>query len=90
MAREIAGRDRRRSDEGMLMTRALFELHANSLPAGFEGAAPTLTRYVLGDEVCELVGLPRSRWDRAMNWRSSVVFPRVDPELIEIAQAKQA
>ena len=38
------------------MTRALFALHANSLPAGFEGAAPALTRYLLGDEVCALVG----------------------------------
>ena len=54
------------------MTRALFALHANSLPAGFEGAAPALTRYVLGDEVCALVGLPRSRWDRAMNWQAGV------------------
>jgi len=144
---EIARRNHRRSDEGILMTRALFELHANSLPAGFEGAAPALTRYLLGEEVCELVALPRSRWDRAMNWQSGVgrvldraqsargpvgsltkmvgagilnqrvvelagrhsasfsipvppelhrrwtasgVFPRIDPELIEIAQAKQA
>jgi hypothetical protein len=144
---EIARRNHRRSDEGILMTRALFALHANSLPSGFEGAAPALTRYVLGDEVCELVGLARTRWDKAMNWQSSVgrvldraqsargpvgsltkmvgagilnqrvvgmagrhsasfsipvppelqrrwtasgVFPRIDPELIEIAQAKQA
>ncbi len=129
------------------MTRALFALHANSLPAGFEGAAPALTRYLLGDEVCALVGLPRSRWDRAITWQAGVgrvldraqsargpvgsltkmvgagiltqrvvglagrhsasfsipvppelerrwtasgVFPRIDPELIEIAQAERA
>ncbi|HUA04173.1 MAG TPA: oxygenase MpaB family protein [Solirubrobacteraceae bacterium] len=147
LTQEIARRNHRRSDEGILMTRALFELHANSLPTGFEGAAPALTRYLLGDEVCELVALPRSRWDKAMNWQSSMgrvldraqsargpvgsltkmvgagilnqrvvgmagrhsasfsipvppelhrrwtasgVFPRIDPELIEIAQAKQA
>jgi ER-bound oxygenase mpaB/B'/Rubber oxygenase, catalytic domain len=144
---EIARRNHRRSDEGMLMTRALFALHANSLPAGFEGAAPALTRYLLGEDVCALVGLPRSRWDRAMTWQASVgrvldraqsargpvgsltkmvgagiltqrvvgmagrnsasfsipvppelhrrwtasgVFPSIDPELIEIAQAQQA
>ena len=143
----IARRSHRASDEGVLMTRALFALHANSLPAGFEGAAPALTRYVLGDEVCALVELPRSRWDRAMNWQAGVgrvldraqsargpvgsltkmvgagiltqrvvgmagrqsasfsipvppelerrwtasgVFPRIDPELIEIAQAQEA
>jgi hypothetical protein len=31
-----------------------------------------LTRYLLDDEVCALVGLPRTRWDRAMNWQSGV------------------
>ena len=147
LTREIARRNHRRSDEGILMTRALFALHANSLPAGFEGAAPALTRYLLGDEVCELVALPRSRWDRAMTWQAGVgrvldraqsargpvgsltkmvgagilnqrvlgmagrpsasfsipvppelhrrwtasgVFPSIDPELIEIAQAQSA
>jgi hypothetical protein len=72
LTREIARRNHRRSDEGILMTRALFELHTNSLPAGFEGAAPALTRYLLGDEVCGLVGLPRSRWDKAMGWQAGV------------------
>ena len=147
LTRRIALRNHRRSDEGILMTRALFALHSGSLPTGFEGAAPALTRYLLGDEVCALVGLPRSRWDRAMNWQAGVgrmldraqsargpvgsltkmvgagilnqrvmgmagrpsasfsipvppelhrrwtasgVFPRIDPELIEIAQAQQA
>ena len=143
----IARRNHRCSEEGALMTRALFALHANSLPAGFEGAAPALTRYLLGDEVCALVALPRSRWDRMMTWQGGVgrvldraqsargpvgsltkmvgagiltqrvvgmagrnsasfsipvpselerrwtasgVFPRIDPELIEIARAEQA
>jgi hypothetical protein len=147
LTRTIAQRNHRRSDEGVLMTRALFELHANSLPQGFEGAAPALTRFLLGDEVCTLVGLPRTRWDKAMGWQAGVgrvldraqsargpigsltklvgagilnqrvvtmagrqsasfsipvppefqrrwtasgVFPRIDPELIEIAQAQSA
>jgi uncharacterized protein (DUF2236 family) len=60
----IARRHHRRSDEGVLMTRALFEMHANSLPAGFEGAAPALTRHLVGDEICDYVEVPRSRWDR--------------------------
>jgi len=147
LTQEIARRNHRRSNEGILMTRALFALHANSLPAGFEGAAPALARYLLGDEVCALVGLPRSRWDRAMTWQrgagrvldraqsargpvgsltkmvgagilnqrvvgmagrpsasfsipvppelhrawtASGVFPSIDPELVEIAEAQQA
>lgn len=147
LTRTIARRNHRSSDEGILMTRALFALHSGSLPAGFEGAAPALTRYLLGDDVCALVGLPRSRWDRAITWQAGVgrvldraqasrgavgsltkmvgagiltqrvvglagwhsasfsipvppelerrwtasgVFPRIDPELIEIAQAERA
>ena len=62
----IARRHHRRSDEGVMMTRALFEMHANSLPAGFEGAAPALTRHLVGDRICEYVDLPRSRWDRLL------------------------
>jgi ER-bound oxygenase mpaB/B'/Rubber oxygenase, catalytic domain len=145
LTRTIAQRNHRHSEEGVLMTRALFELHANSLPPGFEGAAPALTRFLLGDEVCTLVGLPRTRWDKAMGWQAGVgrvldraqsargpigsltklvgagilnqrvvamagrnsasfsipvppelerswtasgVFPRIDPELIEIARAQ--
>jgi hypothetical protein len=68
----IARRNHRRSEEGIEMTRALFELHANSLPSGFAGAAPALTRYLLGDETCALVDLPRTRWDTGMRWQTSV------------------
>lgn len=143
----IAGRTHRRSEEGVRMTRALFELHANSLPPGFEGAAPALTRHLVGNHVCALVDIPRTRWDRAIGWHAGVgrvldraqsargpvgsltklvgagvlnqrvvdmagrrsvsfsiplpadleqgwtasgVFPRIDPELLEIARAQQA
>lgn len=71
----IARRNRRRSAEGIEMTQALCELHANSLPPGFAGAAPALTRYLLGEEICSMVDLPRTRWDRLMSrharmWRA--------------------
>ena len=68
----IAGRNHRRSPEGIEMTRALFELHTASLPAGFSGAAPALTRYLLGDEMCALVDLPRTRWDTGLCWQAGV------------------
>ena len=68
----IARRNHRRSPEGIEMTRALFELHANSLPPGFAGAAPALTRFLVGDELCELLDLPRTRWDRKITWQASV------------------
>ncbi len=68
----IARRNHRRSPEGIEMTRALFELHANSLPPGFGGAAPALTRHLLGDEICSLVDLPRTRWDSGLCWQAGV------------------
>ena len=64
LADAIMRRNHRRSEEGVLMTRALFEMHANSLPAGFEGAAAAITRFLVGDEICGYVDVPRSRWDR--------------------------
>jgi uncharacterized protein (DUF2236 family) len=147
LAEAIAQRNHRHSAEGVEMTRALFELHANSLPSGFGGAAPALTRYLVGDEVCAMVGLPQTRWDKALGWQAGVgrvldraqsargpigsltklvgagmlsqrfvqmagrqsvsfsipvpvelerswtasgVFPRIDPELIQIARAESA
>jgi ER-bound oxygenase mpaB/B'/Rubber oxygenase, catalytic domain len=68
----IARRNHRRSPEGIEMTRALFELHANSLPSGFAGAAPALTRYLMGDEICALVDLPHTRWDTGLCWQAGV------------------
>lgn len=68
----IARRNHRRSEEGIEMTRALFDLHASSLPPGCAGAAPALTRYLVGDEMCALVDLPRTRWDRNVRWHAGV------------------
>jgi uncharacterized protein (DUF2236 family) len=68
----IARRNHRRSEEGIEMTQALFELHASSLPPGFGGAAPALTRYLVGDELCALLDLPRTRWDRSVRWHTGV------------------
>ncbi len=68
----VARRSHRRSDEGVEMTNALFELHSSSLPPGFAGAAPALTRYLVGDEMCALVDLPRTRWDKKVRWQTGV------------------
>jgi ER-bound oxygenase mpaB/B'/Rubber oxygenase, catalytic domain len=68
----IARRNHRRSAEGIEMTGALFDLHANSLPPGFRGATPALTRYLVGDEMCDVVDLPRTRWDRKLCWQAGV------------------
>lgn len=68
----IARQNHRRSPEGIEMTRALFDLHTASLPIGFAGAAPALTRYLLGDEMCAMLELPRTRWDTGLCWQAGV------------------
>ena len=68
----IARRNHRRSEEGIEMTRALFELLAGSLPRGFTGAAPALTRRVVGDDVCAMLDVPRTRWDKAIGWQAGL------------------
>jgi uncharacterized protein (DUF2236 family) len=64
----IGRRNHQRSEDGITMTRALLEMHANTLPGPkFEGLTPALLRYLLGDEVCDMVDVPRNaRWERAM------------------------
>jgi hypothetical protein len=68
LERAIRRRNHRRSEDGVTMTAALLEMHANTLPGPrFEGLTPALLRYLLGDELCDLVDVPRSgRWERAM------------------------
>ena len=73
----IQRRNHRRSEAGVLMTKALFEMHANSLPAGFEGAAPAITRHLVGDEICDYVGVPRSRWDRLLGTQAHLKAARL-------------
>jgi hypothetical protein len=80
LADAIMRRNHRHSEEGVLMTRALFEMHANSLPSGFDGAAPAVTRFLVGDEICSYVGVPRSRWDRMIG------LPRGAFRLLDRAQ----
>lgn len=72
LTEDIARRNHRRSPEGIEMTRALFDLHAASLPVGFAGAAPALTRFLLGDEAAAMVDLPRTRWDTGLSWQAGV------------------
>jgi uncharacterized protein (DUF2236 family) len=65
----IRRRNHQRSEDGITMTAALLEMHANTLPgAKFEGLTPALLRYLLGDETCDLVDVPRSpRWEKRMS-----------------------
>ena len=65
----VRRRNHQRSEDGVTMTAALLEMHANTLPGPrFDRLTPALLRYLLGDEVCDLVDVPRSaRWEKAMS-----------------------
>jgi uncharacterized protein (DUF2236 family) len=65
----IRRRNHQRSEDGVAMTAALLEMHANTMPGPrFDGLTPALLRFLLGDEVCDLVDVPHSsRWERAMS-----------------------
>jgi ER-bound oxygenase mpaB/B'/Rubber oxygenase, catalytic domain len=63
----IMRRHHQPSEDGIAMTRALLEMHANSMPGPkFAGVAPALLRFLAGDEVCDMMEVPRTSWDRAM------------------------
>ncbi|MEA2451236.1 MAG: hypothetical protein QOG63_3168 [Thermoleophilaceae bacterium] len=63
----IVRRHYQRSDDGVLMTKALLEMHANAMPGPkFAGVAPALLRFLIGDEICNLMEVPHTSWDRVM------------------------
>jgi hypothetical protein len=70
----IRRRNHQRSDDGVTMTAALLEMHANTMPGPrFEGLTPALLRFLLGDETCDLVDVPRSNgWEKAMSLNARI------------------
>ncbi len=59
LADVIMRRSHRHSEDGVTMTRALLELMVDSLPRRFESAPAALLRHMSGDEVCDLLEVPR-------------------------------
>lgn len=59
----IARRHHGPSPEGIQMTRALLEMHAELIPGKlFDGIVPALTRHLVGDQIADWMEVPRSRW----------------------------
>ncbi|HQR33674.1 MAG TPA: oxygenase MpaB family protein [Blastocatellia bacterium] len=55
------------SDDGKDMAEALVALMENQLPGTFfDGFAPTLIRYLLGDEMGDLLRLPQTDWTKKL------------------------
>lgn len=60
----VARRHHGPSPEGIAMTRALFEMHADLIPGElFDGIVPALTRHLVGDQIADWMEIPHSRWE---------------------------
>lgn len=60
----IARRHHGPSPEGVQMTKALLEMHADLIPGTiFDGIMPALVRHLVGEEMADWLEVPRSRWE---------------------------
>ncbi|MFZ5814458.1 MAG: oxygenase MpaB family protein [Bacillota bacterium] len=63
----IARRHHGPSPEGVQMTRALLEMHADLIPGElFDGIVPALIRELVGDRVADWMEVPESRWEAVL------------------------
>lgn len=63
----IARRQFSASPEGVMMTRALLEMHAALLPGEmFDGLTPALVRMLVGHRIADWLEVPRSNWDHVV------------------------
>ena len=56
-----------RSPEGVVLTRALLEMHDRLMPGElFDGLTPALIRMLVGNQIADWMEVPRSRWDHVV------------------------
>ena len=61
------------SPEGVQMTRALLEMHADAIPGKlFDGIVPALVRHLVGDQVADWMEIPHSRWEEVVKYHKQV------------------
>jgi hypothetical protein len=53
------------SPEGVMLTKALLEMHAAAVPGTlFDGVVPALLRFLAGDQVADWLEVPHTPWDQ--------------------------
>jgi hypothetical protein len=68
------------SPEGVLMTRALLEFHADLIPGEmFDNIIPALIRETAGDEIADWMEVPHSNWIKIMKFKELTGF-LLDPD----------
>lgn len=61
------------SPEGIQMTRALLEMHADLIPGQlFDGIVPALIRHLVGDQVADWLEVPHSRWYQVVSLHKAI------------------
>jgi hypothetical protein len=61
----IHRRHHQASPEGLAMTRALLDLHADLIPGTwFDGVLPAFARYLVGDQIADWLEIPQGPWDK--------------------------
>lgn len=69
------------SEEGLELTRELMDMYKEIIPGKmFDGIAPALARYVVEDEIADLMEIPRSGWDKVVSGLAAVnkIFEKVE------------
>jgi hypothetical protein len=73
------------SSEGVELTHSLISMYQDVVPGKVvDGAIPALIRFVVGDEVADVVEVPHTGWDRTVKWLPKVmdVFEDVEDESV--------
>lgn len=69
----IARRHHGPSPEGVQMTQALLQMHADLIPGElFDGIVPALIRHLVGDQIADWMEVPESRWEAVLEHKRLV------------------
>ncbi|MGQ0604030.1 MAG: oxygenase MpaB family protein [Anaerolineales bacterium] len=76
------------SEDGVIMTKALLELHRDLVPGErFDGLVPAVMRYLAGDQIADWLQVPRSPWDTIVRTGQGLAkfFDRFDDSMGPLA-----
>jgi hypothetical protein len=76
------------SEDGVLMTKALLEMHRDLVPGEvFDGLVPAVMRYLAGDQIADWLQVPRSHWDNVVRTGQGLArfFDRFDDNMGPLA-----
>nr|WP_257140256.1 MULTISPECIES: oxygenase MpaB family protein [Bacillus] len=86
----IGRRHHRPSPEGIQMTQALLEYHADLIPGQmFDNIILALIREIVGDKIADWMEVPRSNWQKLMKFKELMGFLDSDNSSVFGSMANQ-